>query len=938
LSVGCPTADARTRWEIPAWSFHRGNGRVVANPDSYADYRDMNPDLVVVGGDRLPWEIEFDLDIPVDATYTLMIRYGSPGRRPIELLLDGRKVATCAGRVTGDAPPYLDRWPRHERPRLAEGFHGVEWEKACTLPIKKGKHTLRLTRNGPPPRVSALRLESSASFPGGWKPPAPGVVPHEGGEGGSNSTYRYGPRARYDQAFGPPDPKMDINRIPPLHRRIFMSPGSVNTATLRMAIEDRIAEFGPEYPRGIQYLKQLAALEEKQKDADNRGPEELQAIEDDLQSVQRNALLDHPLLKFDKLLFVKRGTEGRGRIYRYFSHCPMRGNLCVLSPVAPDGKVTKVAPQLDGGVFGRYDLSFDAKRVVFSYRKKGAFRIYEINIDGTGLRQLTFGPDYADMDPCYLPSGKIMFASTRSERTVFCAGDAVTTLHVMDADGKNLRRLSDGPISENDPVVMNDGRVIYMRWEYVDKGFGNVQSLWSVRPDGSHSDHVYKNSVVLPGGMVDARSIPGSRKIVTIAAPHSGLSIGPVLLLDTRLTRRTGKAMTNITPEIGLPGMMQHRHNSKHGYFKEPYPLSETFFLASRNPYKSPTQKKGYALCVLDAWGNRAELYRDPDISCYQPMPLRPRAVPTEIPSVAGTGAEGIPEGETGLEAPGTVFMQDVYRGLTGIERGRVKYLRVMEALPLTWNSCRGVPGGVAVNLQAAAVSLGGDVHLKKMHGIVPVNEDGSACFTVPPGKNLYFQALDEDYMELQRMRSFVNLMPGEKRSCIGCHEPRRYAPGVGGAVAARRAPRALRPQPGETGPRMVHYPSDVQPILDRNCIRCHGGRKPEADLDLSGVPTRVWNRSYEGLIRKDLVSFLYGCYGEANIPPEPPLTFGSHQSRMVERIRKAPCKADLTREEFIKIVTWIDANAPYYGTHRGSKVLEYKDYPEFRQVPLARR
>ncbi|MDP6547295.1 MAG: hypothetical protein QGH60_25275, partial [Phycisphaerae bacterium] len=172
-----------------------------------------------------------------------------------------------------------------------------------------------------------------------------------------------------------------------------------------------------------------------------------------------------------------------------------------------------------------------------------------------------------------------------------------------------------------------------------------------------------------------------------------------------------------------------------------------------------------------DAWGNRAELYRDPDTSCYQPVPLRPRRKPTTITPVDGGEAKD----SSGM---GTVFMLDVYQGLTGIMRGRVKHLRVMEALPLTWNAC-GKAGGISVNLQAAAVSLGGDVHLKKVHGIVPVCEDGSASFTVPPYKNLYFQALDENYMELQRMRSFINLMPGEKRSCIGCHEQRRYAPGV---------------------------------------------------------------------------------------------------------------------------------------------------------------
>jgi len=276
---------------------------------------------------------------------------------------------------------------------------------------------------------------------------------------------------------------------------------------------------------------------------------------------------------------------------------------------------------------------------------------------------------------------------------------------------------------------------------------------------------------------------------------------------------------------------------------------------------------------------------------------------------------------------------------MTGIQRGRVKYLRVMEALAMPWDSAsRSRRQGDSSNLQASAVSLGGDVHLKKVYGIVPVHEDGSAYFTVPARKNIYLQALDENYMELQRMRTFINLMPGEKRSCIGCHEQRRKAPGIrrGYPLALNHKPAPILPQPGDTGPYMVHYARDIQPIFDRHCIGCHGGARPRGELDLSGTLTGLWNRSYENLLNKDLISFLHGCIGEANIPAEVPLTFGSHRSKLVERIRNKPCKANLTRTEFIRIVTWIDANAPYYGTHQGKKNIKWKDKADFRPLPLA--
>jgi len=944
-----------TRLEIPAWSFNRGNARVEANRNIYADYRDMHPNLAVVGPDRSPWEVQYDIELPINATYALSIRYASDKPRPIEVWLDNRKIATSCREATGNSGPYTDRFPRNSVPRLAEDFHGAQWSEACRLPIAKGKHTFKLTCKGPPPSILALRLDSSKPFPGKWRPAGPAVIDPQTG------TLRYKARHRYNLAFGEADPKMKLDRIPPTYRSIFLPPGAVNVATLRKAIEDMSDEFGARYPKGAEYLKQLSQLDRKQRQVAGGSPEQIQRIEDDLSNLRSRAMLDHPLLKFDKLLFVKRITNRAGHIYEdHYGGTTMGGNLCVLSPVAPDGEVTEIAPQLTGGLFGRFDLSFDARRVVFAYRKdlKTNYRIYEIGIDGKGLRQLTFpspdepkvsdcyggksarfGRGYDDIDPCYLPSGKIIFASTRTQRVVFCLSTSVTTLHVMDADGENLRSVSDGPITEIDPCVMNDGRVVYMRWEYVDKGFGNVQSLWSMHPDGSHSDHVYKNNVILPGGMVDPRSIPSSSKIVAVAAPHCGLSVGPIVVLDTRKTRRGPKAMTNITPEIALGGMMYHRKTMKFGYFKEPYPFSEKFFLAAHSLSFDPIEPKGYGIYALDAWGNRAQLYRDPDISCFQPVPLRPRPKPTEVPSVFDAAA-GMPNSDrTKSLEQGTLFMQNVYRGMAGIERGRVKHLRIMEALAMPWDSAwRSRSQGDGANLQASAVSLKGDVHLKKVYGVVPVHEDGSAYFTVPARKNLYFQALDADYMELQRMRTFINLMPGEKRSCIGCHEPRRKAPVArqGRPLALRHKPAGITPQPGDAGPYMVHYPRDIQPIFDRHCVKCHSGSKPKGDMDLSGELTMLWNRSYENLVNKHQISFLYGCVGEANVAAEIPLTFGSHRSKLVERIRNKPCKSTLTRDEFIRIVTWIDANAPYYGTHRGRKNIKWKGESNFRPHPLA--
>jgi hypothetical protein len=206
----------------------------------------------------------------------------------------------------------------------------------------------------------------------------------------------------------------------------------------------------------------------------------------------------------------------------------------------------------------------------------------------------------------------------------------------------------------------------------------------------------------------------------------------------------------------------------------------------------------------------------------------------------------------------------------------------------------------------------------------------------VAAGKNLYFQALDEDYMELQRMRTFVNLTSGETRSCIGCHESRRQAPVSRPAEAMREPPQALRPQPGDSGPRFVHYPLDVQPVLDKHCVGCHSGSEAKGKLDLTGENTALFSTSYEQLLKKRLVNKIDVNPRDALIPAEPPLRFGSHRSPMIDRIRdpKGPCNAPLSREEFVRLVTWIDANAPFYGTYDGAHAATAKSGSNLRPNP----
>jgi hypothetical protein len=748
-----------------------------------------------------------------------------------------------------------------------------------------------------------------------------------------------------------------------------------------------------------------------------------EALTEALDKLKRRALVEeNPLLGTCRIVFVKRHTYRTGWYYAEFMQAgPPGGNLCLLDLAS--GEVAELCPQLDGGIFDRFDLSFDGRRIVFGYRPAAgqAFRLYEVSTDGSGLRQLTFDPpgeaerlaSYGldptrnelgpyrghtdDFHPCYLPDGRIVFASSRCERGVLCdASDnlSVNVLYRIDADGGNLTLLSQNALSESTPSVLNDGRILYTRWEYVHKGVIAVQSLWTMRPDGSGSQEIYGNRHVYPPVLIHARAVPGFHdRFAATCTMHHPFAVGPILLVDISKDIRTHAPLTNVTPEVDVtyegqgtfgsggesfihfrdaPWVRENPdrradfrtgrplHNKDGQWVRDnrgplycdPWPLSDKFFLVSCNPDRPHNHPTAYGLWLIDAFGNRVRLHDEPEISCWQPVPLHARSRPPIIPpvvspedgSVSGPLGKRPPERPdvrgAASEAEATLLMADVYRGLDGIERDEVKYLRILEQVPRPWTAKRFWPDDIG-NDQNAVISLGAHIFVTILHGVVPVEPDGSAHFTVPPNRSLFFQALDKNYMEIDRMRTFVNLQPGEARSCIGCHQPRNEAPPARPPLAALRSPNRPGPQPGETRvPRPLDYPTDVQPLLDQHCVRCHGGDQPDGDLQLTGEWTTFFNRSYEQIMQRQLVAYVQEFRGvdpeaqKGNVEPLGPKTLGSHASPLIQILRQGHYDVQLTAAEWARLITWVDANAPYYGSYFGRRNLIYRDLPDFRPAP----
>jgi len=632
-------------------------------------------------------------------------------------------------------------------------------------------------------------------------------------------------------------------------------------------------------------------------------------------------LLDAPLL------FVKRHAYMAPHIYDdYYMWRPGGGIFVIANPAAPpaERKIRTIidpdTPETLGqGVYREPELSWDATRIVFAFKgvKNGDTSLYEIGIDGRGLRRLThpgrdcnaprparaYGHGQHDVAPAYLPDGRIVFTSTRQRGRVPCFNSGVDTLHVMNADGSDLHPISVNNTNEFDPAVMPDGRILYGRWEYVNKTALYMQSLWTVRPDGTDETAFFANNLAKPTAVLDARPVPGTHLVVASFTPHNGQSVGAICMIDTRRDKNDLDAVTNFTPEY--PTKMDQ--GLKRGPC-DPWPLSTDVVLIANNA------KGNGVIQIVHRDGRRELVHADEKLSCFSPMLVKPRKRPTIIPPMVDGAAAG------------RFFLQDVYKGLTGVRRGEVKRLRVIEE---TTRVSDVPPGGRWWN-EAFPVSWQGSYVVKNILGVVPVAADGSASFEAPPGRALYLQALDAHGRQIQSMRTFIQAVPGVTRSCVGCHENKLTTPHtVTRPLARRGAPAKIADESWGSG--FLDYPTMVQPVLDKHCVSCHGGAKGIAGgIDLTGGWTWAFNISYETLIKNTLVGFL-NCHNGAVFTARilPPRTHGSGVAPLAEVLVSGHKKRfpKLTAAERELILAWIDTNAGYRGT------WDYTQYPTCRAI-----
>ncbi len=676
----------------------------------------------------------------------------------------------------------------------------------------------------------------------------------------------------------------------------------------------------------------------------------------DVHRARRALTLANPLAQLGPVVFVKHvpSTMSHQLTQYYGYEARPGGGVFVLEEPGRSMRVRRLGVSLPEGNYLHPEVSYDGEQILFAFCACDAppverrhpdsflrhYHLFRMRADGTHVEQLTDGA-YDDFAPRVLPSGKILFISTRRGGFHRCGRGPcyVYTLALAEADGSHARPISFHETNEWDPAVLHDGRVVYTRWDYVDRNAIFYQQLWSVRQDGTDVRIYFGNNSYNPTGTWEAQPVPGSRKVMATAAPHHGMTAGSIVLLDVARGVDGPGPITRLTPDALFPesesGLARGitvdnpillddelvktwgpQPQSQATRFKDtpdeelrwpghcyrsPYPLSEKYFLAAYS-YDRLRGEPGanrpnmFGLYLCDAFGNKELLYRDPNIASQWPVPLRPRAKPPvlEMPS---QWAESTPE-----KPEGTFFLKNVHQSWPRLPEVEIRQLRIVQVLPKT------TPHANQPRVGAANASPG-----KQVLGTVPVERDGSAYFCVPARTPVLFQALDGQGRAVQTMRSLTYLQPGEQVSCVGCHESRTNTVlEPGGALAVARDPSHI--VPGPEGSRPLSYPILVQPVLDRHCVRCHNGEKAEGKVVLTGEPDKQFSRSYNALVRLTA----YSAWGAANNNYEPltaPDTFGARASKLTKLLDAGHYDVRLSAEEWERITTWIDANALFYGT-----------------------
>ncbi len=691
----------------------------------------------------------------------------------------------------------------------------------------------------------------------------------------------------------------------------------------------------------------------------------------ELCKIRRTMMFQNPLLDFDELLFVKKHRSEFNHLCDQFygrsavaggglfvarnlfdpQYAPEARNILENATVEGDSRLA--GQTLRNGSFLAPDLSFDGKKIAFAFcectgdpshidhldltrghtQAGRCYHIFTCNADGSELRMVTDGT-WNDFDPCYLPNGRMAFISERRGGYLRCGRDCPNyTLFDMNPDGSKIRCLSYHETNEWNPSVTNDGKIIWTRWDYIDRFGCIVHHPWLTSLDGRDPRSVHGNwspRHLRADSELDVRAIPDSPKYIATGGPHHGQSYGSLVLIDPQVKDDDQMGpVKRLTPDVGFP-------ESQGGaqVWGTPWALSEDLYLAVADYSMQPgvSQQGGaimrgdYGIYLLDSFGNRELLYRDPQIGCATPIPLRARpmpvATPTLVPNDAIVDQPFVTPSPFEDERPtAEMLVQNVYDSLLPWPKNADGTEIKITALRIVQVYCMSVPSGYPPHETGYRERSSQDsVNLaRSVWGTVPVEADGSAHFTVPANAEIYFQALDENGLAVQTMRSGTYAQPNDKISCTGCHEPRQQAPTTLATTPLAFQRPASEPVREVIGSRPMSYAQLVQPVLDAKCAECHA--KPESvaagAMPLGREPIeRNFYASYNNLVGDKYTPGGYAFYDYGDPLRSIPGQVGARAAKLYQILESGHYDVELTAEEMHRITLWLDLLSNFYGVY----------------------
>ncbi|MEI6646860.1 MAG: hypothetical protein WCP12_12565, partial [bacterium] len=450
---------------------------------------------------------------------------------------------------------------------------------------------------------------------------------------------------------------------------------------------------------------------------------ERRTLFDEALLLRRKIAFSNPLLNFKELLFIKRDLS------KVMQHCCDQyygqqqrtgGGLFVLSdpfgasPAIRDmlaGSQLKIGTRqemgTDGGSILSPALSYDGKTIAFAYvegkgsrahishldhannghwEKGFCYHIFTVGSDGSNLKQITDGT-FNDFSPCFTPAGRIAFISERRGGYLRCGRRCPNfTMFDMAVDGSDIRCLSFHETNEWAPSITHDGMLLWTRWDYVDRHGCTAHHPWITTPDGRNPRPIHGNysfRYKRADMEMDTRAIPNSHCFVTTGAPHHGQAYGSLVVIDPRVADDDAMSPTKrLTPDVGFPESQGGSQS-----YGTAWPLSDTYYLAAYEPAEAlaGSKKLTFGLYLVDKFGNKELIYRDPQIACVSPMPFRAEKRPPIIPEqriAAVPAAQRKPcDWQSEARGEGTITIADVYKSyLPWPEDGKkIKSLRIWQ-------------------------------------------------------------------------------------------------------------------------------------------------------------------------------------------------------------------------------------------------------------------